>query len=64
MNAKDLHDVESVVYWLASVRCDLEVLHDGKLLGLSPEAYAAHALRCLGEAEAAIDRIALGVNRR
>lgn len=63
MISKGLRDVGIVVYWLAAVRCDLETLRDGELLGLSPEAYAVNALRCLGEAETAIERVALGVNR-
>jgi len=63
MNAKDLNDVGDVVYWLAAVRCDLEALRSGELMGLGPEAYTINALRCLGEAETAVERVALGVNR-
>ena len=64
MNAKDLNDVGDVVYWLAAVRCDLESLRDGSLLDCSPMDFTLNALRCLGEAEACIERVALGVNRK
>jgi len=62
MNAKDLDDVADVVYWLAAIRPDLEALQSGSAY-LEPAAYIENALRCLGEAEAAIERVALGVNR-
>lgn len=64
MNTKDLNDVGDVVYWLAAVRNDLESLRDGSLLGVPPVDFALNALRCLSEAEQAIERVALGVNRK
>lgn len=63
MNTKDLNDVGAVVYWLAAVRNDLESLRDGSLLGVPPMDFTLNALRCLSEAEQAIERVALGVNR-
>lgn len=64
MNNEDLQDVGEVIYWLAAVRCDLESLRDGLLVGGSPSEFYANALRCLGEAEVAIERVALGVHRK
>ena len=64
MNAKDLNDVGDVIYWLAAIRNDLESLRDGSLLNVSPMDYTLNALRCLGQAEACIERVALGVNRK
>jgi len=64
MNTKDMSDVGDVVYWLAAVRNDLESLRDGSLLGCTPMDFTLNALRCLSEAEQAIERVALGVNRK
>ena len=63
MNTKDLNDVADVVYWLAAIRNDLESLRDGSLLGDTQMDFTLDALRCLSEAEQAIERVALGVNQ-
>lgn len=66
MNGKDLHEVGEVIYWLASVRADLEALAliQQNPLGLSPDAVATACLGRLLMAEQAIERVALGVHRK
>ncbi len=62
MNAKDLHDIGEVIYWLAAVRADVEDITSTH--ADQQEKLISNALRCLKEAEDAAERIAAGTNRK
>lgn len=65
MNAADLEDIGATIAWLAAIRADLECLAPGELpAGLNAETVRLNSLRCLAEAEQAVERVALGTNRQ
>lgn len=62
MNAKDLEDISLVIYWLSATRTNIEGIGRDPAL-CTTEELATDALRCLKNADDAVERIALGKNR-
>lgn len=63
LNAADLVDFQQIFYWASAVRTDLEGMKS-KQSSVPSEKYIANMLRCLGELDAAAERIFLGKNRQ